>query len=72
MLRDLSQHNGRKLSAAAVEGHVLLLPPSPQPIAGDGNSPRPGAGLKGSTRGLHVNSSQVFSFVSIAFDAAIL
>jgi hypothetical protein len=42
MLRDLSQHNGRKLSAAAVEGHVLLLPPSPQPIAGDGNSPAPG------------------------------
>jgi hypothetical protein len=27
MLRDHSQHNGRKLSAAAaVEGHLLLLP----------------------------------------------
>jgi hypothetical protein len=32
-LRDHSQHNGRKLSdvaAAAVESHLLLLPPAPQ------------------------------------------
>ncbi len=45
MLRDHSQHNGRKLSdvaAAVVESHLLLLPPSPQPIgAGDGTSPAP-------------------------------
>jgi hypothetical protein len=42
MLRDHSQHNGRKLSAAAAaaaEGHVLLLPASPRPIAGDGTGP---------------------------------
>jgi AmiR/NasT family two-component response regulator len=44
MLRDHSQHNGRKLSdvaAAVVESHLLLLPPSPpQPIsAGDGIGP---------------------------------
>ena len=35
MLRDHSQHNGRKLSdvaAAVVESHLLLLPPSPRPI----------------------------------------
>ena len=35
MLRDHSQHNGRKLSdvaAAVVESHLLLLPP-PQPGA---------------------------------------
>jgi len=42
MLRDHSQHNGRKLSdaaAAVVESH-LLLPPPPQPIgASDGTSP---------------------------------
>jgi response regulator NasT len=34
MLRDHSQHNGRKLSdiaAAVVESHLLLLPPTPQP-----------------------------------------
>ena len=34
MLRDHSQHNGRKLSdvaAAVVESHLLLLPPPPQP-----------------------------------------
>ena len=34
MLRDHSQHNGRKLSdvaAAVVESHLLLLPPQPQP-----------------------------------------
>ena len=45
MLRDHSQHNGRKLSdvaAAVVESHLLLLPPPPQPIgAGDGTSPAP-------------------------------
>jgi response regulator NasT len=43
MLRDHSQHNGRKLSdvaAAVVESHLLLLPPPPQPIgAGDGTGP---------------------------------
>jgi len=36
MLRDHSQHNGRKLSdvaAAVVESHLLLLPPVPQPAA---------------------------------------
>jgi len=35
MLRDHSQHNGRKLSdvaAAVVESHLLLLPPPPRPI----------------------------------------
>ena len=41
MLRDHSQHNGRKLSdvaAAVVESHLLLLPPPAQPIgAGDGS-----------------------------------
>jgi AmiR/NasT family two-component response regulator len=40
MLRDHSQHNGRKLSdvaAAVVESHALLVPPAPLPI--DGNSP---------------------------------
>jgi AmiR/NasT family two-component response regulator len=34
MLRDHSQHNGRKLSdvaAAVVESHLLLLPPPPRP-----------------------------------------
>jgi AmiR/NasT family two-component response regulator len=34
MLRDHSQHNGRKLSdvaAAVVESHLLLLPPAPRP-----------------------------------------
>jgi AmiR/NasT family two-component response regulator len=34
MLRDHSQHNGRKLSdvaAAVVESHLLLLPSPPQP-----------------------------------------
>ncbi len=34
MLRDHSQHNGRKLSdiaVAVVESHLLLLPPQPQP-----------------------------------------
>jgi AmiR/NasT family two-component response regulator len=34
MLRDHSQHNGRKLAdvaAAIVESHLLLLPPIPQP-----------------------------------------
>src|ERR1051326_5440980 len=40
MLRDHSQHNGRKLSdvaAAHVDSHLLLLPPPAQPIgAGDG------------------------------------
>ena len=45
MLRDHSQHNGRKLSdvaAAVVESHLLLLPPPPQRIsAGDGISPAP-------------------------------
>ena len=39
MLRDHSQHNGRKLSdvaAAVVESHLLLLPPAPaQPAAGE-------------------------------------
>jgi AmiR/NasT family two-component response regulator len=43
MLRDHSQHNGRKLSdvaAAVVESHLLLLPPPPQRIsAGDGIRP---------------------------------
>jgi response regulator NasT len=43
MLRDHSQHNSRKLSdvaAAVVESHLLLLPPSPQPIdLTDGSSP---------------------------------
>jgi hypothetical protein len=43
MLRDHSQHNGRKLSdiaAAVVESHLLLLPPPPQRIgATDGTSP---------------------------------
>jgi response regulator NasT len=43
MLRDHSQHNGRKLSdvaAAVVESHLLLLPSPPQRIsAGDGISP---------------------------------
>jgi ANTAR domain len=43
MLRDHSQHNGRKLSdvaAAVVESHLLLLPPPPGRIgAADGNSP---------------------------------
>lgn len=44
MLRDHSQHNGRKLSdvaAAVVESHLLLLPPVPRPIdtpAGNGLS----------------------------------
>jgi AmiR/NasT family two-component response regulator len=35
MLRDHSQHNGRKLSdvaAAVVESHLLLLPPPPRPL----------------------------------------
>ena len=36
LLRDHSQHNGRKLSdvaAAVVESHLLLLPPpTPQPL----------------------------------------
>jgi len=45
MLRDHSQHNGRKLSdvaAAVVESHLLLLPPPPQRIsAGDGTWPAP-------------------------------
>jgi AmiR/NasT family two-component response regulator len=45
MLRDHSQHNGRKLSdvaAAVVESHLLLLPPPPQRIsAGDGTRPAP-------------------------------
>ena len=44
MLRDHSQHNGRKLSdvaAAVVESHLLLLPPGsgqaqPPDPAGDG------------------------------------
>jgi AmiR/NasT family two-component response regulator len=43
MLRDHSQHNGRKLSdvaAGVVESHLLLLPPPPQRIsAGDGIRP---------------------------------
>jgi response regulator NasT len=44
MLRDHSQHNGRKLSdiaAAVVESHLLLLPPAPRPIdhTTDGTSP---------------------------------
>jgi AmiR/NasT family two-component response regulator len=43
MLRDHSQHNGRKLSdvaAAVVESHLLLLPPAPTPIdITDGTSP---------------------------------
>jgi AmiR/NasT family two-component response regulator len=43
MLRDHSQHNGRKLSdvaAAVVESHLLLLPPAPAPIdITDGTSP---------------------------------
>ncbi|HEY3542416.1 MAG TPA: ANTAR domain-containing protein, partial [Gaiellaceae bacterium] len=43
MLRDHSQHNGRKLSdvaAAVVESHLLLLAPTPRPIeTTDGNSP---------------------------------
>ena len=36
MLRDHSQHNGRKLvdvAQAIVESHLLLLPPSPEPTA---------------------------------------
>lgn len=45
MLRDHSQHNGRKLSdvaAGVVESHLLLLPPPPQRIsAGDGIRPAP-------------------------------
>jgi AmiR/NasT family two-component response regulator len=43
MLRDHSQHNGRKLSdvaAAVVESHLLLLPPPPRRIgASDGTGP---------------------------------
>jgi hypothetical protein len=43
MLRDHSQHNGRKLSdvaAAIVESHLLLAQPSPRPTAmTDGKSP---------------------------------
>jgi AmiR/NasT family two-component response regulator len=43
MLRDHSQHHGRKLSdvaAAVVESHLLLLPPAPAPIdITDGTSP---------------------------------
>ena len=38
MLRDHSQHHGRKLAdvaAAIVESHLLLLPPIPQPAAVD-------------------------------------
>ena len=34
MLRDHSQHNGRKLvdvAEAVVESHLLLLPPTPNP-----------------------------------------
>jgi AmiR/NasT family two-component response regulator len=34
MLRDHSQHNGRKLvdvAQAIVDSHLLLLPPGPQP-----------------------------------------
>jgi AmiR/NasT family two-component response regulator len=41
MLRDHSQHNGRKLAdvaAAIVDSHLLLLPPIVQP---DANAPRP-------------------------------
>jgi len=42
MLRDHSQHNGRKLSevaAAVVESHLLLLPQTPRPLQlTDGNS----------------------------------
>ena len=36
MLRDHSQHNGRKLvdiAEAVVESHLLLLPPIPPPSA---------------------------------------
>ncbi len=43
MLRDHSQHNGRKLSdvaAAVVESHLLLLPPPPRPVDfSDGSRP---------------------------------
>jgi len=43
MLRDHSQHNGRKLSdiaAAVVESHLLLLPPAPRPLdLADSTSP---------------------------------
>ena len=45
MLRDHSQHNGRKLvdvAPAIVESHLLLLPdPVPAPIAPPSRSPSP-------------------------------
>jgi response regulator NasT len=51
LLRDHSQHHGRKLSdiaAAVVESHLLLLPPSPHPVgARDGTGPAT-ASVKGS------------------------
>ncbi len=43
MLRDHSQHNGRKLvdvAQAIVESHLLLLPPPPKPATAS----RPGGG----------------------------
>ncbi len=42
MLRDHSQHNGRKLvniAEAVVESHLLLLPPTPPPSAESGQGP---------------------------------
>ena len=47
MLRDHSQHNGRKLSdvaAAVVESHLLLLPP---PLAAATHDGRPRGGDQG-------------------------
>jgi two-component system, response regulator / RNA-binding antiterminator len=44
LLRDHSQHNGRKLSdvsAAVVESHLLLLPPPRQPVVADATGPSP-------------------------------
>ena len=44
MLRDHSQHNGRKLidiAEAVVESHLLLLPPTPHPTGEPQSTPRP-------------------------------
>ena len=49
MLRDHSQHNGRKLSdiaAAVVESHLLLLPPPPHPIGADDGTGQAPAGSR--------------------------